>query len=177
MFFMPFETVRRLRAKKFVYTLSATIPAFNGPQAGALEVTALIQDGFHFWSEVMTISFSTLNSAGVDDGVNRLTCQFRDNANQLGLSNTFVDLSTLAAPGRQRSNGVAGDPSGQLQTVGIPWPHLYAATGAVACDVRNSSNTANTFRATFNGYLIPISALSDFDAWAAGAMDPAVIGA
>jgi hypothetical protein len=172
MFFMDFPTVRSLQARKFAYTLSGLVPAFNGSQAGALELTQPIQQGFHFWSEVLTISFTTLNSAGADDGVNQLTCQFKDGANQIGLSNTFVDLSTLAAPGRQRATGVAGDPSNQLNTTGIPWPHLWLGTGALIADLRNASNTANQFRATWNGYLIPESMINRFDAWAAGPGGP-----
>ncbi len=173
MFFMDFQTVRRLSARKFMVTLSGLAPAFNGPQAGVLELIQPIQQGFHFWSEILTISFTTLNNAGADDGVNRLTCQFKDGANQLGLSNTFVDLSTLAAPGRQRSIGVAGDPSNQLATVGIPFPHLWLGTGSVNADLRNSSNTANEFRATLNGYLIPESKIALFDQWVGGPMSPA----
>lgn len=177
MFFMDFATVRRLKARKFLMTLAGSVPAFNGPQAGALELTQPIQQGFHFWSEVLTIAFTTINSAGADDGVNQLTCQFKDGANQLGLSNTFIDLSTLAAPGRQRATGLAGDPSGQLATVGIPFPHLWLGTGSLIADLRNASNSANLFRATWNGYLIPESMINQFDAWAASAGAPgAMIG-
>jgi hypothetical protein len=172
MFFMDFMTVRRLQARKFIYTLSGSVPAFNGAQAGALELTQPIQQGYHFWSEILTISFTTINSAGADDGVNQLTCQFKDGANQLGLSNTFVDIATIAAPGRQRATGLAGDPSNQLQTTGVPFPHLWVGTGSLIADLRNASNTANLFRATWNGYLIPESMINQFDQWAAGAGAP-----
>lgn len=172
MFFMDFLTVRRLKARKFAYTLSGTVPAFNGAQAGALELSEPIQQGFHFWSEIMTLTFTTINSAGADDGVNQLTCQFKDGANQLGLTNTFVDLATLSAPGRQRATGLAGDPSNQLATVGIPFPHLWMAQGALIADLRNASNTANLFRATWNGYLIPESMISLFDSWASSPASP-----
>ncbi len=167
MFFMDFPTVRRLSAKKFMYTLSGAIPAANGSSAGALEISTPIQQGFSFWSEIMTISFTTLASNGDDDGVCPLTVQFKDGANQLGLSNTFIDLSTLAAPGRQRAIGVDGDPSNQLATAGIPFPHLWLGTGTLIADVRNASNTENQFRVTWNGYLIPDSLMSQFDQWAA----------
>ncbi len=172
MFFMDFATVRRLKARKFLYTLSGSVPAFNGSNAGALELTQPIQQGFHFWSEILTISFTTLNSAGADDGVNQITAQFKDGANQLGLSNTFIDLATLSAPGRQRSTGVAGDPSNQLSTAGIPFPHLWLGTGSLIADLRNASNTANNFRGTWNGYLIPESMINQFDAWAASPNGP-----
>lgn len=172
MFFMDFATVRRLKARKFCYTLSGSVPAFNGANAGALELTQPIQQGFHFWSEILTISFTTLNSAGADDGVNQITAQFKDGANQIGLSNTFIDLATLSAPGRQRATGIAGDPSNQLATAGIPYPHLWLGTGALIADLRNASNTANLFRATWNGYLIPESMINQFDAWAASPNAP-----
>lgn len=168
MFFMDFATVRRLKAQKFLYTLGGTIPAANGPSAGALELSTPIQQGFSFWSEIMTIAFTTLNDAGADNGVNYLTAQFKDGANQLGLSNTFIDLATLAAPGRQRSIGVAGDPSNQLATLGVPFPHLWLSTGTIIADVRNASNTGNLVRFTWNGYLIPDSQMAAFDQWAAG---------
>lgn len=176
MFFMDFSTVRRLDARKFMYTLSGSVPAANGPQAGALELTQPIQQGFHFWSEILTLSFTTLDNAGADDGANRLTCQFKDGANQLGLSNTFIDLATLAAPGRQRAVGIAGDPSNQLATAGIPFPHLWLGTGSLIADLRNSSNTANLFRCTWNGYLIPESRLAEFDRWAMASGPAAGLG-
>ena len=178
MYFMDFFTLRRLQARKFLYTLSGSIPALNSAQAGAFELTATIQTGFAFWCEVMTVAFTTLNSDGTDTGVSQVSGQFKDGANQLGLSNTFVDLATLSAPGRQRSVGVAGDPSNQLNTTGIPWPHLYLGTGAISVDCRNASNTANTVKFTFNGYLIPDSMMDLFDQWASGPSAPgSMVGA
>ncbi len=166
MFFMDFATARRLNARKFVYTLSGTIPAFNGSQAGALIVEEKIQQGYSFWSELMAIAFTTLANDGTDDGVNHLTAKFMDGASQLALCNAPVDLSTIAAPGRQRALGVAGDPSNSLQIDGgVPWPHLWAANGSIQADCRNDSNTANLFRASFHGYLIPTSMMDQFDQW------------
>lgn len=171
MFFMDFATARRLEARKFAYTLAGTVPAFNGPQAGAISLEEKIQQGFNFWSELMAISYTTLNNAGADDGVSVITVQFRDGANQLGMSNTFIDVATIAAPGRQRAVGVAGDPSNALAVPGgIPYPHLWAGTGSILADLRGSSNTANIFRVTFQGYLIPEKNMALFDQWIAGGL-------
>lgn len=167
MFFMDMATVRRLRATKFVYSLTGDIPALNSAQAGRAEIQQNVQSGFHFWCELLTISFTTVNSAGVDDGVCTLSAMFKDGANQVGLSNTSVDLSLLSAPGRQRAVGLAGDPSNQLATPGIPWPHLYVETGGIIADVSNTSNTQNRVSFGFNGYLIPVSNIAAFDAWLA----------
>jgi len=173
MFFMDMATVWRLRATKFYYTLAGLIPALNGPQAGRSELQQNIQAGFHFWCELLTVSFSTVNSAGVDDGVCTLSAQFKDGANQVGLSNTFVNLSLLSAPGRQRSVGLAGDPSNQLATPGLPWPHLYIETGGIITDLSNASNSPNQVNLGYSGYLIPVSMLGKFDAWLSSQMSPA----
>lgn len=165
MFFMSLNAMRMLNASKFVYTLAGAVPAFNSANAGRTQLQENIQAGFHFWCELLTISFTTVNSAGVDDGVCTLSAQFRDGANQVGLSNTFVDLSLLSAPGRQRTVGLAGDPSNQLDTPGIPWPYLYLETGGIIADISNISNTANDVKMAFNGYLIPRDKMAQFDAW------------
>lgn len=169
MFFMDFATARRLEAKKFLYTLAGSAPALNGGNAGAILIEEKIQQGYHFWSELLAITFTTLANAGTDDGVNYLSCQFKDGANQLGLSNTFVDLATIAAPGRVRSVGVAGD-AGQSLAIdgGVPWPHLWLGTGSIQADLRNGSNTANLFKCTFHGYLIPERNIELFDRWLGG---------
>lgn len=166
MFFMDFATARRLEARKFAYTLVGSIPALNGASAGALQLEEKIQTGFCFWSELMAIAYTTLNSAGADDGVSHLSVQFKDGANQISMSNTFIDVATIAAPGRQRALGIAGDPSNALAVPGgIPYPHLWLASGAIFADCRNDSNTANLFKATFQGYLIPEKNMPAFDAW------------
>lgn len=169
MFFMDFATARRLQATKFVYTLAGSVPALNAGNGGALLIEEKIQAGYGFWSELLAMTFTTLANDGTDDGVNYITTQFRDGAVQLAMSNAAVDIATLAAPGRQRAIGVAGDPSNSLQVDGgVPWPHLWAPNGSIQADCRNGSNTANLFRATFHGYLIPERNMTLFDQWMSG---------
>ncbi len=169
MFFMDFATCRRLGARKFVYSLSGTVPAANGSNAGAILFEEKIQAGYNFWSELVAISFTTLANDGTDDGVNHITTQFRDGAHQLSLSNTFVDLATISAPGRQRALAVSGDPSHSLQVDGgVPWPHLWESNGAIQADCRNDSNTPNEFKSAFHGYLIPNANMALFDQWISG---------
>jgi hypothetical protein len=170
MFFMDFQVARLLEARKFLISLSGLIPAANSSQAGSLSVEERIQTSFNFWSELVGISYTTLNSDGTDTGVNHLTCQFADGANQLALSNTFVDLTTIALPGRQRSVGVAGDPSLGLAAPGLPWPHLWLGSGSIIASVKNDSNTANNFWATFSGYMIPDAKMQLFDQWLQGTL-------
>lgn len=173
MFFMDFATARRLGAKKFVYGLRKTVPAANGGNAGAAMAEEKLQQGWSFWSELLAISFTTKNlddeSAIVDDGVNHLTAKIEDGATQLALCNDFLDIVTIAAPGRQRSVGVAGDPGNALAIDGgVPWPHLWMSTGSIKVDLRNDVNTPNNFDCAFHGYLIPDVNLHLFDQWISG---------
>jgi hypothetical protein len=164
-FFMDFGTMRRLGAREFKHHLAGTAPAANGPNAGGLPLESKIQTGFDFWSEMLTISYSTLDNAGADDGVNRLFVQFVDGANQLGMSNVEIDAVTIAAPGRQRAIGIAGNAGQSLNIPGVPYPHLWEGTGSIIANVRNTSNTANTIAITFGGYLIPAASRAAFDQW------------
>jgi hypothetical protein len=144
--------IARMEARFFQYALSSTVvgAASDLPQKQ-------IQNGFHFWSEFLTITYNTLVDGGAaDDGVNRFTAQFKSGANQIGLSNDFIDLATIATPGRQRTIGIAGDPSLPLHIQGFPWPYLYEATGSVIVDLRKTGTSTQTVRFVWTGFLIPV---------------------
>lgn len=145
--------IARMEARFFQYALSSTIAGASSdlPQKQ-------IQNGFHFWSEFLTITYNTLADGGAaDDGVNRFTAQFKSGANQIGLSNDLIDLATIATPGRQRTVGIAGDPSQPLHIQGFPWPYLYEATGSIIVDLRKSGTSTQTVRFVWTGFLVPVS--------------------
>ncbi len=172
MFFMDFATQRRLGARKFVYFLAGPVPAANAGNAGAALIEEKLQQNWNFWSELLAISFTTLelvSSTITDDGASHLSAKFEDGATQLALCNTFGDLAAIAAPGRQRLPGVAGDPANALSVDGgVPWPHLWLNTGSIKVDLRNDANTPNYFKCAFHGYLIPESNMGLFDQWING---------
>jgi hypothetical protein len=143
----------RFGARFFQYTVSSTIIGVGSDLA-----QKQIQNGFHFWSEVLCITFNTLaDGGGTDDGVNRFSVQFKSGSNQIGLSNDFIDLATIAVPGRQRTIGVAGDAGNTLQVQGFPWPYLYEATGSVIADVRKIGTSTQTVKFVWTGFLIPVA--------------------
>jgi hypothetical protein len=146
------KMIARMKARFFQYALNSTIVGIGSdlPQKQ-------IQNGFHFWSEFLTITYPTISDAGLDDGVNRFTAQFKSGANQIGLSNDLIDLSTIAVPGRQRSPLLAGDPNQTLNIQGFPWPYLYEATGSIIVDLRKSGTSTQTIRFVWTGFLIPVS--------------------
>lgn len=144
--------IARMEARFFQYALQSTIVGASSdlPQKQ-------IQNGFHFWSEFLTITYNTLADGGAaDDGVNRFTAQFKSGSNQIGLSNDFIDLATIATPGRQRTIAIAGDASQSLHIQGFPWPYLYEATGAIMVDLRKSGTSTQTVRFVWTGFLIPV---------------------
>jgi len=144
--------IARMEARFFQYSLQSVI---GGATLSDLPQKQ-IQNGFHFWSEFLTITYPTISSAGLDDGVNNLSAQFKSGSNQIGLSNDFIDLATIAVPGRQRSPGLAGDPSQPLNIQGFPWPYLYEATGAIMVDLRKTGTSVETVRFVWTGFLIPV---------------------
>jgi len=149
--FLDIQTQARLHARFFQYSI------LSAPLAAVLQdlPQKQIQNGFHFWSEFMTITYNTVTVAGADDGVCQLSAQFKSGSNQIGLSNYFIDLATVATPGRQRTVAVAGDPSNGLQIQGFPWPYLYEAAGAIIVDLRKSIAAAITTKFVWTGFLIP----------------------
>lgn len=144
--------IARMEARFFQYALSSTIAGASSdlPQKQ-------IQNGFHFWSKILTITYNTLADGGaVDDGVNRFSAQFKSGSNQIALSNDLIDLATIATPGRQRTIGIAGDASQGLAIQGFPWPYLYEATGSIMVDLRKSGTSTQTVRFVWTGFLIPV---------------------
>lgn len=155
------KMISLMEARFFQYALNSTIAG-----AGAALPQQQIQNGFHFWSEFLTITYNTLADGGAaDDGVNRFSAQFKSGANQIGLSNDFIDLATIATPGRQRTIGIAGDPSQSLNIQGFPWPYLYEATGSIMVDLRKIGTSTQTARFVWTGFLIPTYKVPDAQAF------------
>jgi len=151
--FLNARLISKLDARFFQYALQSTIIG-----AGAQLPQKQIQNGFHFWAEFLTIMYNTLSDAGADDGVNRFTAQFKSGANQIGLSggNDFIDLQTIAVPGRRRTVGVAGNPENAIHVQGFPWPYLYEAAGSIVVDLRKSGTSTQTCDLVWTGFLIPV---------------------
>ena len=162
--FLPLVAQAAMEARFFQYEFQATVPAL-----GTAFPTKQIQNGFHFFCEMLTLSYPTVN-AGVDDGVTRLSGVFKSGTNQIGLSSGAINFANIAVPGRQRTVGLAGDPSQGINIPGFPWPYLYESSGSISCDVSNAASVAAIVDFTFTGFLIPtykIPSASDFWNWLA----------
>jgi hypothetical protein len=146
----------RLKGKLFNYTLQGTIPGAVG-SPGTANPSKTLDTQFHFLSGAMQTLFNTLSAAATDSGVNTISAQFRSDQSNNFLSDDFIDLAAIAAPGRQRTVAVAGDPSQSLRIPGLPWFYPYRAGSAIAIDLRNTSTQALSFTFNFQGMSIPVS--------------------
>lgn len=160
--FLSAKMQARLQARFFQYSLESLILAADLSDLPQKQ----IQSGFHFWSEFLTITFETLDTEDgsvTDTGVCMMSAQFKSGSNQIGLSNDFIDLQTIAVPGRVQAFGIAGNPSNPLHIQGFPWPYLYESTGSITIDLRKNvlGNADTKTKFVFTGFLIPTFIVPD----------------
>lgn len=147
--------IARLHGAIYNWTLNGSVPAATGAAPGTLSLSKKIDGSYHFLSGLMQIVYSTLSAAATDSGTNTLSAQFRSDVSSVMLSDDFIDLACVAAPGRQRTVAVAGDPSQQLHITGLPWFYPYRAGSEIAIDLRNTSAEANTVFFNYMGVQVP----------------------
>lgn len=129
----------------FKYTTGGNVPANS---SAIFEIAISADAAFH--AQSVTGEFTTLNAGGADGGANGLTMQWFDDGRDLRLFNDFIPCSLVFSPGRQRSSGIAGDPSQQL-FFPIEFDYLFKPTSTFRCEVRNSLATDNNFQMCFHG--------------------------
>lgn len=166
---LNWEQIKELRkTPRFVYEGKGTIPA--KASGGAKLIPIDITSDAHFYSEVVTISYQTLNIVDVggvptlvDDGVNHLSVKITDGSIGREMNTDFIDLAPFAAYGRERSPGVAGDPSSELHIPGFPWPYLWESRGAINLDTRNDSDSEIKVTYQFHGYKYKVKVFGDLE--------------
>lgn len=110
-----------------------------GPGTKPLEIT--IPNAVHFVSESITGIYTTLDAGGADGGV----CLLDLKINLRGKYELFyndVPLSCFMSPGRQRTSGIAGDPSHQL-FYPKKFENMFPALSQIKLDFSSSAATDN----------------------------------
>jgi len=151
---MNWEEIKLLQKKpRFVYEGKDTVPgrSLGGSKLIVIDITS----DAHFYSELLTITYNTLDDDGNDDGVNHLSVKITDGEIRRELNTDFIDLAPFAVPGRQRTPGVPGDPGNELHVAGFPWPYLWGANGSINLDTRNDSDSELTVTYQFHGFKFP----------------------
>lgn len=123
---------------------SAVLPA-SGP--GQIQLSVPV--GFYFQSQYLAGSYTTING-GVDVGVCGVSLQIEDKGKHLRLTDALIPLSLFCSPGRQRTSGVAGDPSHQL-FMPIEFNHLFRPVSTIQIDLQNAFTSPNTVNIVIMG--------------------------
>lgn len=120
------------------------------PAGGGADISIDIKRDAHFECYFLTGSFTTLNVAGADDGVNHVSIRISDGSNDLKLMENFIPANLFLSPGRTMSPGVAGNPTNQL-FYPFPFYHIFPANGSIIVEGANNGGTQNTLNLLFWG--------------------------
>lgn len=129
--------------------LKTVVDWFNYPGRGDVlpsssqrsEINIGVSASHDFQCLYMTIAFTTL-SGGNDIGTCPISMRLTDEGSQTIIINEFVNLATIATPGRVRSSGVAGDPGNQL-FYPMPFEHTFQAKANIKIEFISNA-TADT---------------------------------
>jgi hypothetical protein len=148
--------------------ISDTVPA-NSSKTGKVS----IGNQGAFFCDKITGTFSTLklgadNTTIIDNGVGYLSGQLTDQTGQKRLFNDYIPLGLILSPGRSKSNLAANNAgnitvsaatvfiSGDNQPLFYPleFNYLFPDNTEIQFDVKNNSDTPNTYTIVFHGIRI-----------------------
>lgn len=129
----------------FWYPFGIDIPA------GASNQKSLqISSDADFWCQYICCQYTTLTGAAADGGANGISIQIIDKGWNVTLFDSLIPVSMFASPGRQRSSGVAGDPSHQL-FFPIELDHVFLNKSNIEIRYANSLAFVNRLDLLFMG--------------------------
>jgi len=114
------------------------------------EVTLSISNAAGFHIEWLVGLYTTFQG-GADDGVCRLAMSIQDSGIETGLTNKALNLALLFSPGRQRTSGIAGDPSNPL-FYGRAFDHVILPNTDLNLVINSTSDESNEFSVAFFGH-------------------------
>jgi len=131
----------------------ASLPVSGTVAAGATTPYTLeISPKGTFLCLAITGRFSTLTAAATDSGVCALKTSWSNGNGRIYIDDSQpLYLDCLLTPGRVRTAGVTGDPSGQLQFPGMPWIAFFAPKDVLTFKVQNEAAYQNTFQIALQG--------------------------
>jgi len=119
-------------------TFSKVIPA----NSNGSDVVQVSDDG-HFKSYYMGGQYTTLTAADTDGGAATTLIKIVDNGRRWDIIDNLAPMSLYCSPGRQRSSGIAGDPSNPLFEP-IEFPYIFLAGTTIRIEYSNTAAYANT---------------------------------
>jgi len=126
-------------------TFSKTVAA----GANNSDVIQISDDG-HFKSYYLGGQYTSLSAEDTDSGQCPISIKISDNGRRWDIMDNLAPMSLFCSPGRQRSSGVAGDPSNPL-FVPVEFPYIFLAGTTIRIEYANNAQYANTFWLIFYG--------------------------
>jgi len=120
-------------------TFSKTVPA----NTSGSDVVQISDDG-HFKSYYLGGQFTSLTAEDTDGGACGINVKIHDNGRRWDIIDNLTPMSLFCSPGRQRSSGVAGDPSNPL-FYPVEFPYIFMAGTTIRVEYTNTLAYANTF--------------------------------
>lgn len=118
-----------------------------------------VSDAGHFKSYYLGGQYTTLTAETTDGGACLMSVKITDNGRRWEIFDNLIPMSLFCSPGRQRSSGVAGDPSNPL-FYPIEFPYIFLAGTSIKIEWTNAAAYANTFWLIWYGDII----FKDFEA-------------
>lgn len=112
--------------------------------------TIAISDDGHFKSYYLGGQYTTLTAQSTDGGACNLSVRIVDNGRRWHIIDNLCPMSLFCSPGRQRSSGVAGDPSNPL-FYPVEFPYFFLAGTSMSIEYTNAAAYANTIWLIFYG--------------------------
>ena len=103
-----------------------------------------------FMCEEITGYYTTLTAEDTDGGACLLSALITDTGRSIQLFSDFIPLNVFLSPGRQRSSGIAGDPSHAL-FFPISFEHTFRPNSEIRIEVRSTAAYKNDFYFLFHG--------------------------
>lgn len=124
---------------------SAVVAA--GAAAGQIQIG--VPSSYYFHCHYLSGSYTSING-GVDVGVNGLSMRLEDQGKHLVIFDAFIPCSLFLSPGRQRTSGVAGDPSHPF-FMPVELDHLFRPISTINVQVANAFTSDCTLNLVFMG--------------------------
>lgn len=140
------ETLQDMEWQRMQWiTYSKAIPA----NSNGSDVIQISDDG-HFKSYYLGGQYTTLTAQSTDGGACQVSIRIVDNGRRWNILDNLAPMSLFCSPGRQRSSGVAGDPSNPL-FYPVEFPYIFLAGTSISIEYANAAAYANTIWLVFYG--------------------------
>lgn len=133
------ETLEDMNFQRMQWVTFSKAIAANTSGSDAVKVS----DDGHFKSYYLGGQYTTLTAESTDGGACTTSIRIVDNGRRWNIMDNLTPMSLFCSPGRQRSSGIAGDPSNPL-FYPVEFPYFFMAGTSFQVEYTNTAAYANT---------------------------------